>query len=118
MTLSSLLAHSHIPAGRTEVCGRAVSVLPLLLLGWASLAQRHLVPGGAPRVRQELRTLVASYDASQLGPAALERLAAAGFADVAAAVAARCLPCRQLRLLLARAEDCCRLTCCTIDSTC
>lgn len=66
-------------------------MLQLLLLGWASLAQRHLVPGGAPRVRQELRTLVASYDASHLGVAALERLAAAGFADVAAAVATRCV---------------------------
>ena len=59
------------------------------MLGWASLAMRHLAPGGTARVRQELRTLVSSYDASQLGVAALERLAAAGFADVAAAVAAR-----------------------------
>ncbi|PSC69692.1 Transducin WD40 repeat-like superfamily [Micractinium conductrix] len=72
---------------RAEVCGRGVSVLQPLLLGWASLAQRRLVPGGAPRVRQKLRTLVASYDASHLGVAALERLASAGFADVAAAVA-------------------------------
>ena len=79
------------PAARAEVSGRAISILQPLLLGWASLAQRRLVPGGAARVRRELRTLVASYDASQLGAAALERLAAAGFADVAAAVAARCV---------------------------
>jgi hypothetical protein len=75
--------------GRAEVSGRAISVLQPLLLGWASLAMRHLAPSGTARVRQELRTLVSSYDASQLGVAALERLAAAGFADVAAAVAAR-----------------------------
>lgn len=79
-------------AGRAEVSTRGVAVLQPLLLGWASLAARNLVPGGLPRVRQELRTLVASYDASHLGPAVLERLAAAGFADVAAAVAARCAP--------------------------
>ncbi len=78
------------PAGRVEVGGRGISLLQPLLLGWASLAQRGLLPGGAARVRQELRTLVASYDASQLGVAVLERLAAAGFPDVAAAVAARC----------------------------
>lgn len=84
------LRHRLLIAGRAEVSTRGVAVLQPLLLGWASLAARHLVPGGLPRVRQELRTLVASYDASHLGPAVLERLAAAGFADVAAAVAARC----------------------------
>jgi hypothetical protein len=71
------------------VGGRGVNILQPLLLGWVSLVQRHLLPGGAVRARRELRTLVASYDASHLGVTALERLAAAGFADVAAAVAAR-----------------------------
>eukprot|EP00887_Chlorella_sp_A99_P003020 scaffold9.g3020.t1 len=78
------------PGGaRAEVCGRAVGVLQPMLLGWASLAGRRILPGGAERVRQELRALVGSYDASQLSAAALERLAGAGFPDVAAAVAAR-----------------------------
>lgn len=76
-------------AGRAEVSGRGISALQPLLLGWTSLAMAKLVPGGAARVRRELRALVSSYDASHLGAAPLERLAAAGFPDVAAAVAAR-----------------------------
>lgn len=70
--------------------GRGISALQPLLLGWTSLAMTKLVPGGAGRVRRELRALVSSYDATHLGAAPLERLAAAGFPDVAAAVAARC----------------------------
>ena len=91
-------------AGRVEVGGRGVSLLQPLLLGWASLAQRRVLPGGATRVRRELRTLVASYDASQLGVEVLERLAAAGFADVAAAVAARWAALARA-LLLSRLDD-------------
>ena len=45
--------------------------------------------GGAARARKELRALVGSYDACQLSAGVLEALAQAGFADVAAAVAAR-----------------------------
>ena len=74
---------------RAEVAGRGAGLLQPMLLGWASLAGRRLLPGGAERVRQELRALVGSYDASGLGPVTLERLAGAGFPDVAAALAAR-----------------------------
>lgn len=53
-------------------------------------ALRTLAPaGGAPRIREELCALVGSYDACQLPVGVLQSLAAAGFADVAAAVAAR-----------------------------
>ena len=76
-------------AERTEVSGRGIGVLQPQLLGWASLAGRRILPGGTDRVRQELRALVGSYDASHLSAPPLERVAAAGFPDIAAAVAAR-----------------------------
>jgi hypothetical protein len=84
-----VLAAAAPGGGRTEVAPRAFAVLPPMVAGWAGAAAAGVLPGGAPRARAALRALVASYDATQLPAAALDALAAAGFADVAAAVAAR-----------------------------
>ncbi|GAB4816914.1 hypothetical protein N2152v2_003960 [Parachlorella kessleri] len=84
-----LLASRPGGGARGEVAGRALAVLQPMVLGWATLAARRVLPGGAARARRELRALVGSYDACQLSVGVLEALAQAGFADVAAAVAAR-----------------------------
>jgi hypothetical protein len=52
-------------------------------------AAHGMAAGGKARIALELRTLVSSYDTSALAPAALQHLAVAGFAEIAAAVAAR-----------------------------
>lgn len=76
-------------AGRAEVATRGFAVLPPMLVAWSSLGARGILPGGMERARREMRTLLASYDATQVPVAVLDAMAAAGFADVAAAAAAR-----------------------------
>lgn len=76
-------------SGRAEGASRGFAVLPPMLLGWAGVAAQGWLPGGAGRARKEMRTLLASYDASKLPVAVLDALAVGGFADVAAAAAAR-----------------------------
>jgi len=78
-----------LAAGRTEVATRGFSVLPPMLMGWSGLAARGVLPGGADRARREMRVLIASYDATQVPVPVFEAMAGAGFADVAAAAAAR-----------------------------
>lgn len=84
-----LLASRRDPGGRTEVAPRGFCPLQPMVEGWVTLAALRLLPGGAARVRRELRALVCSYDASQLSARVLGSVAAAGFPDIAAAAAAR-----------------------------
>ena len=78
-----------ILAGKTEVATRAFAVLPAMLVGWAGAVAKGWLPGGTERARKEMKILLASYDASQLPVAVLDVMASSGFADVAAAAAAR-----------------------------
>ena len=72
---------------RAEVSSRAFSPLLPMVEAWTSLAPRGWLPGGRVRLGRELRTLVGSYDASQLPVQLLEQIATAGFPEIAAAVA-------------------------------
>jgi len=72
---------------RAEVSSRAFSPLLPMVEAWTSLAPRGWLPGGRVRIGRELRTLVGSYDASQLPVQLLEQIATAGFPEIAAAVA-------------------------------
>ena len=76
-------------AGKTETATRGFSVLAPMLVGWAGAAARGVLPGGSTRARREMKILLSSYDASQLPVFVLDAMATAGFADVAAAAAAR-----------------------------
>ena len=76
-------------SGKTEVATRGFAVLSVMLIGWATLAARGLLPGGGGRARHAMRILLASYDASQVAVEVLNTVAACGFADVAAAAAVR-----------------------------
>jgi hypothetical protein len=78
-----------ILAGKTEVATRAFAVLPAMLVGWAGAVAKGWLPGGSARARKAMKTLLASYDASQLPVKVLDVMASSGFADVAAAAAAR-----------------------------
>jgi hypothetical protein len=89
LVLAARGAGPGIMAGKTEVATRAFAVLPPMLVGWAGAVAKGWLPGGTARARKEMKTLLASYDASQLPVAVLDVMASSGFADVAAAAAAR-----------------------------
>jgi hypothetical protein len=89
LVLAARGAGPGIMAGKTEVASRAFAVLPSMLVGWAGVVAQGWLPGGTVRARKEMKTLLASYDASQLPVAVLDVMASSGFADVAAAAAAR-----------------------------
>lgn len=89
LVLAARGAGPGILAGKTEVATRAFAVLPPMLVGWAGVVAKGWLPAGMMRARQEMKTLLASYDASQLPVSVLDMMASSGFADVAAAAAAR-----------------------------
>jgi len=89
LVLAARGAGPGILAGNTEVATRAFAVLPPMLVGWAGAVAKGWLPGGMTRARKEMKILLASYDASQLPVSVLDAMVSSGFADVAAAAAAR-----------------------------
>ncbi|EIE25272.1 hypothetical protein COCSUDRAFT_65173 [Coccomyxa subellipsoidea C-169] len=73
--------------GGAGVSSRQVALLPSLLLGWASLAACSILPGGWWRARQEMATLIASYDSSTVDETLLSALVGAGASKAALALA-------------------------------
>ncbi|KAK9810383.1 hypothetical protein WJX72_009786 [[Myrmecia] bisecta] len=70
-----------------EISARFVALLQPLLVGWATLASRGILPGGLWRARKEMGKLVCSYDSTAADASLLRTLADAGCADVAVALA-------------------------------
>lgn len=74
-------------SGKTEVASRAWDPMPMMLIGWAILSSKDILPGGGDMARKAIMNLLASYDATKIPISILERLSALGFSDLAAAAA-------------------------------
>eukprot|EP00884_Botryococcus_braunii_P023317 jgi/Botrbrau1/966/Bobra.114_1s0009.1 len=81
-----LVARGGTATGHVEVSARYAAMLQPLLLGWASLAARGILPGGLWRARRHMGILIGSYDSSMVTADLLRTLVAQGFSDVALAL--------------------------------
>lgn len=73
--------------GGIEPADRAWEPVPMMMVGWAQLAAKSILPGGMERARKSLLSLISSYGATKIPAGVLDVLAAHGFADLAAAAA-------------------------------
>lgn len=71
-----------------ESASRAWDPVPMMMLGWAQLAAKSILPGGMARARRSLLSLVSSYGSTRIPTGVLEALAGHGFTDLSAAAAA------------------------------
>ena len=70
-----------------ESASRAWDPVPMMMLGWAQLAEKSILPGGTPRARKSLLSLISSYGSTKIPTGVLEALATHGFSDLSAAAA-------------------------------
>jgi len=74
-------------AGAAESATRAWDPMPMMLLGWAQLSSKGILPGGHSRAERAIKRLLSSYDATKIPVEILDKLASHGFSTLAAAAA-------------------------------
>lgn len=75
------------PSGAIESSYRAWDPVPMMLLGWAHLYSKSILPGSFERAEKSLKSLLSSYGATKIPISILDGVSNLGFADIVSAAA-------------------------------